>query len=726
MADTPKHRQRGIVRSFASGDVLLTAALFGIIFLLVLPIPTLLMDLLLSISFAVGLLILLVVLYVRDPSEFSVFPTVLLAITLFRLGLNVASTRLILLDGYAGQVIQSFGEFVVRGNYVVGAVVFLILVIINFMVITKGAGRIAEVAARFTLDALPGKQMAIDAELNAGIIDEKTATDRRYKIQKEADFYGSMDGASKFVRGDAVAGILITIVNVIGGIAIGVMQRNMGLNEALEKYTLLSIGDGLVSQIPSLIVSVGAGILVTRSTESTNLGSFIGKQLTFYPRAIASVAIMLVVFALLPGMPFVPFSILAVGVGIGAFFLYRQQAKVAAEEPAAVAGKPGATGAGQPGEGGEAAGKPSLPAPQTLEEMIQVDAFAVELGYGLLQLADTKKNGDLVERITGVRKNFAGEMGMIVPPIAVRDNLELETNDYRFLMRGKEIARGAVMPQRFLAMNVSESDVKLKGVHTTEPVFSLPATWIGEDERKNAELNGYTVVDAPSVLITHLAETLKEHAADILEREDVQRLVDLVKEKNPTLIGELLPDLVNVGLIQRVLRNLLGEKIPIKNLTLILETIADYANVTKNPDDLAEQARRRLGPYFVPDLVEEGQPLRALVIEPKLEQHLSQSIRKNQFEVGLVVDPETTQAILQTLQPRVDELLAAGHLPVLITGGDLRLPFKRFFGPSFPRLIILSYPEIPNNLRVENAGVISAPVPERAEPASAEAQAVPA
>ena len=691
-------------------DLFFTFGLFGIVLILILPVSAGLMDFLLAISIGLSLLVLLVVIYINDPPEFSVFPTILLSVTLYRLGLNVASTRLILLDGYAGHVIDSFGNFVVRGNYVVGAVVFLILVIINFVVITKGAGRIAEVAARFTLDAMPGKQMSIDAELNAGIIDEATATKRRLKTQKEADFYGSMDGASKFVRGDAVASILITLINIVGGITIGVFQKGLSLMDALEKYTLLSIGDGLVAQVPALIISVAAGILITRSSEKSDLGTFIGKQLTIYPRAVAMAGIMMGIFAFLPGMPAFPFLTLAGLCGYMALYIKRQGAgkvpfvETLDEVSEKKSGK--APGTGDPSSPGDG------PAVHDFARMIQADAFSIELGYGLLGLTDADKGGDLLERITGTRKNFAAEMGMIVPPVAVRDNLDLEANHYRFLVRNKEVAKGEVVPNRWMAMNVSNSKVSLKGIPTVEPVFGLDAVWITEEERKTAEINGYTVVDASSVLITHLSEILRDVAHIVLEREDVQTLVDLVKEKNPTLVGELLPDLVSVGLIQRVLQNLLREHVSIKNLNVILETIADFASFTKNPDDLAEQVRKRLGIYFVQEFEAEPDKIRALTVEPRLEQQLVSRVKRSQFEVGLMMDPALTECLLRELDPRVNEMAEQGLQPVLVTTTELRLAFKRFFEPSFPRLAVLAYQEVPNAVQVQNIGVITAPLEE--------------
>jgi flagellar biosynthesis protein FlhA len=714
---------------FQQSDLFFTFALFGVIVVLVLPVPPMLLDLLLAISIAISLMVLMIIIYVKDPSEFSSFPTLLLAVTIYRLGLNVASTRLILLQGSAGHVIAAFGNFVVGGNYVVGIVVFAILVIINFMVITKGAGRIAEVAARFTLDAMPGKQMAIDAELNAGMIDETTASGRRIKIQKEADFYGAMDGASKFVRGDAIAGILITFVNIIGGICIGVFQKGMELSDAAHKFTLLSIGDGLVAQIPALIISLASGILVTRTAEAENLGAHITRQLLFYPRAIAIVGAMMLVFALLPGMPFLIFA----GLGISCFLLSNHLEKERKIHPekfmAASADASAGTKAGsgmksgmKGGKGARSGSKSGATSPSTagagetsevyqpeFEKAIQNDIFAVELGYGLLPLADKTRNGDLLDRITGVRKNFAREMGLVLPTISVRDNLELEPNEYRFLLRGKKVAGGMLNPGRSMAMNVTGGPATVKGIPAVEPVFGLEAVWIANEEKSNAEMNGYTVVDSASVMITHLTETLRDSAAQILEREDTQKLIDFVKGKNPTLVSELLPDLVNVGVIQRVLQNLLRERLPIKNLTLILETIADVAPFSKNPDELSEHARKRLGAYFVPAYESEGGLIKAITLDPRLEQHLVSRVKRTQFDVGLMMDPNLTRHLISELTPLVKQITASGMTPVIITSGELRLPFKRFFEPNLPRLTVLAYQELPNSVQVQSLAIIQAP-----------------
>ena len=692
-----------------NSDLGFVFGLFGAVLLLVIPVHKDLLSILLVISIAISLLILLTVIYVKDPPEFSVFPTLLLSVTLYRLGLNVASTRLILLDGDAGSVIESFGTFVVGGNYVVGTVIFLILVIINFVVITKGAGRIAEVTARFTLDAMPGKQMSIDAEMNSGVITEAEALSKREKIQQDADFYGSMDGASKFVRGDAIAGIFITVVNIIGGILIGYFQKDMTITGSLEKYTILSIGDGLVSQIPAIIISIAAGILVTRSSEEANLGEFVGKQLTIYPRAIGIAGVMLLLFSLFLNETFWPFFILSLICFATAYHFSKKLSAHELEDAESLIGNMSPTPSSNVGatttSNQEDGDNSKLSA---MENAIEQEVFGLEMGYGLLVLADNKKGGDLLERITGARTNFAREMGMLLPTIGVRDNIELEPNEYRFLLRGKEIVRSSIMPDRVLAMSMGGGDAsKLNGIPTIEPVFGIQAMWVPEEEKRNAEVEGCTVVDPSSVLVTHLADVLKKEAHLILEREGTQRLLDLIKDKNPTLVSELLPDLVNVGVIQRTLQNLLRERVSIKNLTIILETIADMASVTKNPDDLSEQARKRLGMYFVKEYESEPNKLLAMTFEPTLEQTLVSRVKRSQFDIGLLMDPSLTEGIITEIEPKIREMSDRGLTPILVTTAELRLAFRRFMEPSFPQLIILAYQELPSETHVEPFAAIA-------------------
>ncbi|MGA4577576.1 flagellar biosynthesis protein FlhA [Limisphaera sp. VF-2] len=688
------------------GDLWLVVALFGTILLLILPVAPAVLDLLLALSISISLLTLLVILYLRQPADFTGFPTLLLFITLYRLALNVASTRLILLDGYAGHIIEAFGNFVVRGNYVVGLVVFFILVLINFVVITKGAGRIAEVAARFTLDALPGKQMAIDAELNAGLINEAEARRRRRQVEEEADFYGAMDGASKFVRGDAIAAVLITLINILGGFAIGILQKGMTMAEALQRYTILSIGDGLVSQVPALITSTAAGVLITRATARSSLGHELGRQLLFYPRALTILAVMLGFMALVPGLPMLPFLAMAAVTGSLAHVLHRhgglQPAPDEVAEPGAAAPPSGKNAAG-------AATAAEARAQEKLEDLLTLDPLQIELGYGLVPLADPRKGGDLLERITGVRRNFALEMGIVIPPIRLRDNLQLSTNEYRFVLKGNPVAQGQLMPGHWLAMNASNSKVTLKGVPTVEPVFQLPATWITDAERKTAEAAGYTVVDAASVLVTHLSETLRRHCHELLGRQEVQQLLDHLKQTHPALVNELVPAQLTLGQVQRVLQNLLAEGISIRNLAGILEKVSDYAAVTKNPDELSEYARRALGPQLVRPYQTEQGTLRVITLDPRLEQQLAQGVRQTPTEIALVVEPRLARHLMDRLTKYVQQMLASGHPPVVLCAPQLRLAFRRFFEHTFGDLAVLSYAEIPPRVQVQSAAVIPAP-----------------
>jgi flagellar biosynthesis protein FlhA len=581
---------------------------------------------------------------------------------------------------------------------VVGFVVFVILVVINFIVITKGAGRIAEVSARFTLDALPGKQMAIDAELNAGAIDEPTATARRLKLQREADFYGAMDGSSKFVRGEAVAGILITLINVLGGFMIGVLQMDLTLMEALQKFTLLSIGDGLVSQIPALVISVAAGLLVTRAADNGDLGQQVGGQLVRYPIALKGVGAVMLVMGLMPGMPLLPFVL------IGGFFLYIgfKLPAVATEAEAPV--KSAAEKAKE-----KDAAPPKSGSVEEVRRLIDVDVFAVEVGFGLVGLADQKTGGDLPGRITGVRKTLARELGLVVPQVAVRDNLELASGDYRFLLRGREVGRGSLMMGRWMAMNVSGSRVQLRGIACQEPVFGLAAVWIEEAEKKNAQVNGYSVVDCASIIVTHLSEALKAHAHLLLGRQDVQALIDHVKQSHPALVSELLPDLVNLGIIQRVLQNLLRENVPILNLSLILEGIADYASLSKNPDDLSELLRRRLAPYFMPLIESAPGTVRALTLDPRLEKELATKILRTAADFGLALAPHLSAHLLEAINAQQAVFAAGGSAPCIVVGAELRLALRRFLETTFPRLNVVAFQEIPGTFQIENAGIISAP-----------------
>ena len=689
-------------------EIGLVAFVFGVLMCMILPMRPWMLDMMLAMSISSGLLVMLVIIYIRDPSEFTSFPTLLLIVTLFRLGLNIATTRLILGEAQAGQIIQKFGEVVVQNNYVVGFVVFIILTVINFVVITKGAGRIAEVAARFTLDAMPGKPMAIDAELNAGLIKEDQARKRRDDLSKEADFYGSMDGASKFVRGDAIAGIIITLVNIIGGIGIGVLQRNMEVTQALQTYTILSIGDGLVSQIPALVISTAAGILVTRSAEKESLGTTLTQQLFLQPNVLKVLSIsmlMLSVFSLITSiLPWFPF--MCMGVLFGFMYRHFESRGLLVERPVGPdLDGGGSTESGANGDGnGPEDGRPG--GPEKMEELLNLDTLQIELGYGLLSLADPKKGGDLLERVTGVRRTFVQEMGFIIPAVRLRDNLELQPNEYRFIFRGQLIATGEVMPGYWLAMNTNNSTEVLPGVQTTEPVFGLPATWITDVERKNAELAGYTVVDAASVMVTHFGETIKRTCYQILSRQDVQVLLDNLKDQNPALVNELVPNLLSVGQVQRVLQNLLAEGVSIRNLVGILERVADYAAATKNPDELSEQARKAIGSQVVKGYQDENGNLPASTLDPWLEEELVKGIRPSQTETVLLIDPKIAEHLSHHLNQFIQPMIAEGRAPVVVCSSMIRAGLRRFFAAKFPELAFLSYEELPPKIEIVPTGAV--------------------
>ena len=689
-----------IKRVWDLSDLALVFFMFGTLLVLIVPVHQIMMDMLLGVSLALALLILLVILFLKNPSDFSGFPTLLLIFTLYRLGLNVASTRLILSEADAGDLIDAFGEFVVSGSFVVGIVIFLILTVINFVVITKGAGRIAEVAARFTLDAMPGKQLSIDAELDKGYITVEEAIEKRRNLQQEADFYGAMDGASKFVRGDAVAAILVTLVNIVGGLAIGVFQNGMPVGEALETYTRLTIGDGLLSQVPAIITSTAAGVLVTRAASKQELGQDLGKQLFFSQRVMSILCGTMVIMAIVPGFPILPFLALASLFGFMAYGLreggmLRNAYDEMDKQDAMTRKKDDA-------KKEAAAGGPD----EALENLLQVDTLMIELGYGLVGLADPAKGGDLLQRITGVRKSFAQEMGFIVPSIRLRDSLQLAPNQYQFLLRGQVIAVGEVMPGHWMAMNTANSSVVLKGVPTTEPVFKLPATWVDEVERRNAEMAGYTVVDASSVMVTHLSESVRRHSYQILTRQDVQVLMDNLKDEHPALINELIPNMLNIGQIQRILQNLLAEVIPIRNLVGILERVADHAAATKNPDELSEQARRVLGSEIVKPFLTDENEVRAVTMEPWLEEEIAKGLQKSATESVLYMEPKLAQHMTHHLATAVQPMIGAGQQPVVLCSTQVRLGLRRFFAANFPEIAFIAYEELPPKVAIQSTTAI--------------------
>jgi len=668
-------------------DLLFAVAVVGIIGVLVIPIPPVMLDFLLAFNITLSIVVLLATMYVTAPLQLSVFPGLLLIATLLRLSLNVAATRLILSDGYAGEVITSFGNFVVKGNYVVGFIIFLILIIIQFVVITKGAGRISEVAARFTLDAMPGKQMAIDADLNAGLVSDEEAKTRRVLISREADFYGAMDGAAKFVRGDAVAAILITIINVVGGLIIGVLQHGMPLAEAARTYTLLSVGDGLVTQIPALVISVASGIIVTRAAAESNIGADLTRQLTAYPRAIAVAATMLIIFGFVPGMPTVPFLFLGTLAGTVAAVATRQQKKLA-EQP----------------KSAETA--PRTAAKEPPEAFLRLDVLEIEIGYGLIPIVDTASGGDLLDRVAMIRRQLASDVGILVPPIRIRDNVQLAPSAYEIKLKGVRVAKGELMMVHLLAINPGTATEDIDGLPTTEPAFGLPAWWIAPAHKELAELRGYTVVEPVAVLATHLTEIIRQHAAEILARQDVQALLDHHKQDSPAIVEEVLGKSGSPGPIQRVLQNLLRERIPIKDLPTILETISDYWSLTKDTDILSEYSRRALKRTITEMFRNERGEVHVFTISPAVERRISSAIQQTPAGLQLVLPPDEQEKFIAQAERFADALRLQGTLPALLVAPNLRLLLRRMIESRLPSLAVLSYNDLTSDCPIVAEGIL--------------------
>ena len=664
----------------ASAETYLAIGVVIIVGLLIVPLPAMALDGLLALSIGLSILVLLVAISSNDPLEFSVFPSLLLLITLLRLGLNVSSTRLILSHGAAGKVIDAFGNFVIGGNYVVGLVIFMILVVINFMVITKGAGRIAEVAARFTLDAMPGRQMSIDADLSAGLIDEAEAKARREEIARYADFYGSMDGAAKFVRGDAAAGLVITAINLIGGFIIGMTQQNLSAAESLATYTRLTVGDGLVTQIPALIVSTAAGMLVTYGSSNPAMGPTIGKQLLRSPRTLYIAAGVLVTFALVPGLPTVPFLLLS-GLSAGAGYLVQAGILKATEEDDRIRA---------------AAVSPAQAAQAPMKELMAVEPLEVELGYALVPLVDESQGGDLLKRISLTRQKLAIELGIVVPPARVRDNIQLPATEYIIKLRGIRVAGGEVMPRFLLALNTSGNAAPIEGIQTTDPSFGMPAVWITPDLRLEAEATGYTVVEPTTVLSTHLMETIRQHAADLLSRQHTRELLDGVKESHPALVEDVVPGKLSLGTVHRVLQRLLKEGLPIRDLVSILEALSDAAEQTKDPETLTEHVRRALGSVILQIHDQGDGSIRGITVGPRLEAALMQLFSPRPLrDGGRTMDPDELTDALRRLNDLAATHRRDGQMPTLIAPPSLRVGIRRLIEPVLPKLPVLSLGELP-------------------------------
>ena len=674
-------------RILSRADIVIAIAVIGVIVLLIFPIPFTLLDVLLATSITISLIVLLMAMYSEEPLTFSVFPGLLLVLTLFRLGLNVASTRMILSEAYAGRVIETFGQFVVKGNYIVGMVIFIILVLINYIVITKGSGRIAEVAARFTLDAMPGKQMSIDADLNNGIIDDEEARDRRDKISREADFYGAMDGAAKFVRGDAIAGILITLINIIGGLIIGIAQRGMTLGEALQTYTLLTIGDGLVSQIPALIISTSAGLLVSRAASEADLGRDLAGQLLHNPRAIGVTSGVLFFFAVMPGLPTLPFALL----GTITAYLAVMTARGRKEGQKALAEQ-----------------KVERTEEERITDYLAIDPLELEIGYGLIPLIDKEQEGDLIERIGLIRKQQALDMGIVIPPIRIRDNLQLKPNDYVLKIRGNEVARGELRVGSFLALNPGTATGKIKGLETREPTYGLPAQWIAAGDRERAENMGYTVVEPAAVLATHIVEILKRNAHKILAREDAKQLIENLKGTSPSVVEELMPNLLPLGVVHKILQKLLKEGVPIRDLAIILETLADYAPHTKDPDVLLEYVRYALSPTITERFSEDDGKVYAITFDPQLETSISDELQRQQTRgvSGLAMSPKLINNVYRQMTKLVDEATTLGRRPIIVCSPTVRSAVNRILEPVMPSVAVLSFGELLVNTQIESVGTV--------------------
>lgn len=670
-------------------DIVAAMGIVGIVVMMVVPLPAGLLDILITLNISGTVLTLMLAVFAEDPLEFSALPSLLLIMTLFRLSLNISTTRLVLLDGYAGQVIQQFAQFVIRGNMVVGFIVFAILVVVQFIVITKGAERVSEVAARFTLDAMPGKQMSIDADLNAGMINEQQARDRRKAIQQEADFYGAMDGSTKFVKGDAIAAIIILFINIVGGFISGVAIQGMPLLEALQKYTMLTIGDGLVSQIPALLISTATGLVVTRAASDKNLGEDLSKQLFRNPKAMYITAGVLILLALL-GLPKLPMFIVA-AVLLAAGILLQRNSKVSVFEKT------------------EAAIESEIEEskkPENVLSLLQIDHMELELGYALIVLVDVHQGGDLLDRIVLIRRQIASELGFIVPVIRVRDNMNLQPNQYVIKIRGSEIASGELLADHYMAMSNGFEDDSIPGTPTKEPAFGLDAKWINAMHREQAELNGWMVVDAPTVLATHITEVIKSQAWEILDRQDVKTLIDHVKEQAPSVVEELIPDILSLGQVQKVLSNLLRERVSIRDMVSILETLADQAQVTKDLDRLTEHVRQALARQILQPLVGKDKVLPVLTLDPQIEQQILDSIQPSDYGTYLALDPKMLQVIVQGLTREVEKVIQKGLTPIVVCAPLVRINLKRVTERQLPQLIVLSYNELVQGVQVQAVGMV--------------------
>lgn len=672
-------------------DLVVISSVIMIVAMLVIPLPTWLLSILLLLNISLALLVLLTTMNMKEPLEFSIFPSLLLLLTLFRLGLNVSTTRAILTYGDAGGVVETFGSFVVGGNVLVGLVVFIILVIINFIVITKGSERVSEVAARFTLDAMPGKQMAIDADLNAGMISEGEARTRREKISNEADFYGSMDGASKFVKGDAIAGIIIVIINLIFGMIIGVMQLDMSFGESAIHFSMLSVGDGIVSQVPALLISTATGIVVTRAASNGNLGADIVEQLFQFPKMLyltAATIFLLGLFTPISDVFTMPIAALLV---VGGYVISKTP---------------------QPDENEiqemeEVLETDEMKSPESVVNLLSVDPIEFEFGYGLIPLADTNQGGDLLDRVVMIRRQLAIEMGLIIPVVRIRDNIQLNPNEYRLKIKGNEIAHGELLLNHYLAMSPGIEDDTIEGIDTVEPSFGLPAKWITEDMKEHAEMMGYTVVDPPSVVSTHLTEVIKANAHELLGRQETKQLIDHLRETSPILVEEVTPNPLSIGDVQKVLAKLLKEKISIRNLPIIFETLADYGKLSTDTDLLTEYVRQNLARQITNSFISGENRIKVITLSGKVEKAIADAVQQTEHGNFLSLDPTVSQSILEAIAAKLEELTLMDHQPILLCSPAVRMYARQLTERYFPNVPILSYNELESNVEVQSVGVVN-------------------
>lgn len=689
MVETEKKRRGINLRD--NLDVVVSFGVICIVLMIIIPLPTALLDVFIAFNITLSIIIILITMFTTNVLQLSVFPTLLLVTTLFRLGLNISSTRLILTQADAGKIISAFGEFVVGGNYIVGIIIYLIIMIVQFMVITNGAGRVSEVSARFTLDAMPGKQMAIDADLNSGLIDDITAKQRRKDLQSETDFYGSMDGASKFVKGDAIASIIITAINIVAGIIIGVLTKNMTAATAATTYTKLTVGDGLVSQVPALLISTASGILVTRSGSSDNFGKTVATQLTGFPIACAIASAVMFFLGLIPSMPKVAFFLASIATGVLAYLLFKESKKKEAIERVS--------------EDVEAV-EMERKEPENVMNLIQVEPMEVEIGYGLIPLADESSGGDLLQRIASVRRQAAIEMGIVVQPIRIRDNLQLKTNEYVIKIRGTVIASSELIPNMLLCMDPTGENSEIQGIKTVEPTFDLPAVWINRDQREEAEIKGLTVVDPTTVMVTHLTETIKANSFELLGRQEVKNIIDNLKEKYPAVVEELIPDLMTIGEVQKVLQNLLKEKVPIKDMVTILESLADNSRTTKDIEVLTEYVRFSLSRTICNQIINEDRAVTVVTLAPQLEDLISNNIQKSIQGSFPAIDPDTTTNIFKNIRNTIDSVYFYNNQPVILVSPNIRPVFRRLCEMAFPHLMIISLNEVPNDVEIRTEGVV--------------------